>query len=144
MKNILISACLFGVNCRYDAKSKPNKDVLKLKEKYNCILVCPEVAGGLPTPRKPSEIVGSRVLMCDGTDVTEQYKKGALLTLKTAQENGCSVAILKARSPSCGKGFVCDGTYTGTLTKGNGVTAEYLLDNGITVYDETEINKLEL
>ena len=144
MENIIVSACLFGVDCRYDGKSKPNEKALGLKEKYNCILVCPEAHGGLSTPRKPSEIIGDKVVMCDGTDVTEQYHRGALLTLKIAKENGCKIAILKSRSPSCGKGQIYDGTYTKTLTRGNGVAAELLMANGITVLDETELDKLGL
>lgn len=144
MENILVSACLLGEKCRYDGESKPNEQVLKLIGKYNCIPVCPEVDGGLPTPRKPSEIVGDRVIMCDGTDVTCEYNKGALLAYGTACKYGCKIAVLKARSPSCGKGFVYDGTYTKTLTKGNGITAELLMSNGITVLDETELEKLEI
>jgi len=144
MENILVSACLFGVSCRYDGKSKPNKEALKLKEKFNCILICPEADGGLPIPRKPSEIVGDRVIMCDGTDVTEQYRCGALLALKTAKENNCKIAVLKARSPSCGKGQIYDGTYTKTLRKGNGITAELLMANGITDLNETELYELGL
>ena len=144
MERILISACLLGEKCRYDGKSKPVDRVLALASKYVLIPVCPEVMGGLPTPRKPSEIQGDRVIMVDGTDVTAQYRCGAELCLALARENGCKLAVLKARSPSCGKGAVYDGTYTGTLTVGNGVSAQLLMDNGITVYDETEINKLEL
>ena len=144
MENILVSACLFGVNCRYDGKSKPHTEVIKLKEKYNCILVCPEVSGGLPTPRNPSEIVGDRVIMCDGRDVTAEYKKGAEYALSTAVESGCKIAVLKARSPSCGKCFVYDGTFSKQLVEGNGITAGLLLANGITVIDETELNKLGL
>ena len=144
MERILISACLLGEKCRYDGKSKPVDGVLALASKYVLIPVCPEVMGGLPTPRKPSEIQGDRVIMVDGTDVTAQYCRGAELCLSLARENGCKIAVLKARCPSCGKGAVYDGTYTGTLTAGNGVAAQLLMDNDVTVYDETEINKLEL
>lgn len=144
MKKILVSACLLGEKCRYDGESKPKASVLALSHKYNLIPVCPEVMGGLSTPRNPSEIKGDRVVMVDGTDVTCQYCNGAKEALKIALENGCKIAVLKARSPSCGKGFVYDGTYTRTLRIGNGITAQLLLDNGITVYDETEINNIEL
>jgi len=144
MKRILISACLLGEKCRYDGKSKPNAYALKLKSNYCLVPVCPEVLGGLPTPRLPSEINGSKVIMVDGRDVTREYRLGAEKTLKIAQENKCEIAILKARSPSCGKNFVYDGTYTGALTKGNGITAQLLIENGITVYDETEIYRLVL
>ena len=144
MERILISACLLGKNCRYDGKAKPNAMACSLGSKYELVPVCPEELGGLPTPRCPSEIKGERVVMADGTDVTCRYHAGAEAALKIAQEKGCKIAVLKARSPSCGKGFVYDGTYTGVLTVGNGITAQRLLDNGITVYDETEINKIEI
>lgn len=144
MERILISACLLGEKCRYDGRSKPVPDAVALASKYILIPVCPEVMGGLPTPRKPSEIQGDRVVMVDGTDVTAQYRKGAECCLVLARENGCKFAVLKARSPSCGKGAVYDGTYTGTLTVGNGIAAQLLMNSGITVYDETEINKLDL
>ncbi len=144
MKRVLVSACLLGEACRYDGCSKPNQGVIDKISKCVFIPVCPEVMGGLPTPRKPSEIVKDRVLMVDGTDVTCEYKKGARIALDKALENGCEIAILKARSPSCGKGFIYDGTYTRTLTCGNGVCAQLLIDNGIKVIDETELDKLDL
>ena len=144
MKKILISACLLGEKCRYDALSKPNEQVKSLSSKYELIPVCPEVLGGLPTPRNPSEIQGDKVIMVDGTDVTRQYSAGAQMALAIAKENGCTCAILKSRSPSCGRGLVYDGTYTKTLVKGDGITARLLMENGISVIDETEINKLEL
>ena len=143
-KKVLVSACLLGERCRYDGESKPDQRVIEILSNYICIPVCPEVMGGLPIPRKPSEIQGDRVVMIDGTDVTEQYCKGAELSLCEAQKNGCAVAVLKARSPSCGKGFVYDGTYTKTLVKGNGICAQLLIDNGIDVIDETEIEKLKI
>ena len=142
MEKLLISACLLGEKCRYDGCSKPNECALRLASKYELIPICPEVMGGLPTPRKPSEINGERVIMVDGTDVTAEYKKGAEIALALAQEHGCKTAILKSLSPSCGKGLIYDGTYTKTVVNGNGVTAELLMKNGIAVLDETEIEKL--
>ena len=141
-KCVFVSPCLLGVPCRYDGCSKPNKRVIEAVAQYQCISVCPEVAGGLPTPRKPSEILNDRVVMIDGTDVTHNYRMGAQAALDAALSHGCTVAVLKAKSPSCGKGYVYDGTYTGTLTEGNGITAKLFMDNGITVIDETEIDKL--
>ena len=143
-KKVLVSACLLGEKCRYDGRAKPNQAVIDVLSAYDCVPVCPEVMGGLPTPRKPSEIQGERVMMSDGTDVTNEYKKGALIALELAKKNGCEVAVLKARSPSCGKGYVYDGTYTKTLVKGNGVCAQLLLESNIDVIDETEIEKLRL
>ena len=142
MKKLLVSACLLGTPCRYDGASKPNAKVIALSEKYNLIPVCPEVAGGLPTPRTPSEIVGDRVLMRDGRDVTENYRRGAEFALDLANENSCKTAILKARSPSCGKGAVYDGSFTATLTEGDGIAAKLLSDAGISVFSEENIDEL--
>ena len=139
---VLVSACLLGVSCRYDGESKPCEEVIKLREKYILIPICPEEDGGLPTPRTPSERVGDKVLMKDGKDVTANYKKGAELALQKAKDFGCTMAILKARSPSCGSGKNYDGTFSGTLIDGDGVCAELLKKNGITVYTEEEIHLL--
>lgn len=142
MEKILVSACLLGIPCRYDGKSMPNEKVMALKEKYTLIPVCPEIYGGLPTPRTPSERVGDLVLMKDGKDVTENYNRGADATLKIAELNGAKIAILKAKSPSCGKGMIYDGTFSGTLTAGDGVTVEKLTRVGIAVLTENEIDKI--
>ena len=142
MENILVSACLLGVACRYDGKRKPNEAVIALKEKYNLIPVCPEIMGGLPTPRLPSEIRGETVIMENGEDVTDKYSKGAEETLRFARLFGCGKAVLKEKSPSCGSGRIYDGTFSKTLTEGNGVTAGMLLANGIRVAGETEIDAL--
>ena len=139
---ILVSACLLGVCCRYDGASKPNGDVIKLREKYVLIPICPEVDGGLPTPRTPSERVGDKVLMRDGTDVTVNYRNGAEMALERARSFGCTAAVLKARSPSCGKGVIYDGSFSGSLTDRDGVAAELLKNNGIEVYTEEEIHFL--
>ena len=142
MENILVSACLLGVACRYDGKRKPNEAVIALKEKYNIIPVCPEIMGGLPTPRLPSEIRGETVIMENGEDVTDKYSRGAEETLRLARLFGCGKAVLKEKSPSCGSGRIYDGTFSKTLTEGNGVTVGMLLANGIRVAGETEIDAL--
>ena len=139
-KTILVSACLLGTPCRYDGASKPVETVRALQEKYTLIPVCPEVLGGLPTPRTPSEIVGTRVMMRNGRDVTEHYRRGAEEALRIALENGCTLAILKEKSPSCGNGKVYDGSFTGTLTDGDGITVALLKAHGIRVIGEREIN----
>lgn len=139
---ILVSACLLGVGCRYDGASKPNADVIKLREKFILIPVCPEVDSGLPTPRTPSERVGDRVLMRDGNDVTHNYQAGAEMALERARSFSCAAAVLKARSPSCGSNAIYDGTFSGTLTSRDGVAAELLKKNGIAVFTEDEIDKL--
>ncbi len=138
-KPIIVSACLLGICCRYDGKSKPNEKVVELVKQGRAIPVCPEQLGGLPTPRTGAERVGNKVLTQDGIDVTAQYEKGAKEVLKIARLVGCKKTILKARSPSCGSNKIYDGTFSGTLTHGNGVCAELLKKNGIEVVSEEEI-----
>ena len=140
--NILISACLLGWACRYAGKSKTHPAVELLREKHTLIPVCPEIYGGLPTPRPPSEIVGDRVQNSAGADVTDAYRRGAAEALRLAGLFGCKVALLKAKSPSCGKGKVYDGTFSRTLTDGDGVTAALLQQHGIRVYTEDEIPEI--
>ena len=140
---VLISACLLGVRCRYDGGDSRNEAAIKQQKKYEFIPVCPEESGGLPTPRPPAEIVGgdgndvldgtAKVMTADGTDVTGAYLKGARHALQTAQSNGATHVVLKARSPSCGCGNIYDGTFSGTLTSGDGVTTALLKRHGITV-----------
>ena len=142
MKKLLVSACLLGCPCRYDGKTCQNERVLALQNDYQLIPVCPEQAGGLPTPRAPSERVEESVLMKTGEDVTAAYKKGAETALYIARTLGAGAAVLKANSPSCGKGMIYDGTFTGGKIAGNGVTAELLLHNGIAVYTEDELDAL--
>ena len=139
---LLISACLLGCACRYDGKSKPHPLAVELARRGLAVPVCPEQLGGLPTPRKPSERQGGRVVMADGRDVTAEYRRGAEEALHLARLYGCTAAVLKEKSPSCGCGRVYDGTFSGTLTDGDGVTAELLEENGIKVYGESELEKL--
>ena len=139
---ILVSACLLGVPCRYDAKSKPDERVIALSKKHELIPVCAEVLGGLETPRIPAEIVGDKVLRRDGVDVTREYHSGSQCVLDIAIQNSCKIAILKSKSPSCGKGKIYDGTYTKTLKDGNGICADLLVKNNITVLTEREIDKI--
>lgn len=143
MKNILVSKCLLGHPCRYDGRSVPCAEVIKLQDKYNLIPVCPEELGGLPTPRIPAEIIGERVVRRDGVDITSEYTLGAKIALTYALENGCEIAILKSKSPSCGKDRIYDGTFTGTITSGYGVTARMLMSKGIHILDESEIYELK-
>ena len=142
MDKLLISACLLGIPCRYDGKSKPLAAISRLREKYELVPACPEQLGGLPTPRNPSERIGGRVLMADGTDVTAQYQTGARVALELCLRKGCVAAVLKERSPSCGSGEIYDGTFTHTILSGDGVTAELLKKNGIKVYGESELDEL--
>ena len=143
--NILISACLLGVNCRYNAdRLQVSGDVLKLMEKHTLIPVCPEVFGGLSTPREPSEIRGVRVYAKSGLDVTDNYMRGAQEALRLAQLYGCKIAVLKERSPSCGAGAVYDGSFCGRLVEGEGVTALLLMNNGIRIYGESNCLEIDI
>lgn len=140
--NILVSACLLGVNCTYKGTSKEQEALLHmLKEgKHTLIPICPEQLGGMSTPRFPSERKGEQVISCEGKDVTEVFRKGASEALRLAQLYDCKVAILKERSPSCGSGQIYDGTFTGNLIEGDGVTAELLKKYGMQIIGETELN----
>lgn len=138
---ILISACLLGACCRYDGASKAHPLVAELAKRHTLVPVCPEQLGGLPTPRPPAERQGDRVATQAG-DVTAQYRRGAKEALRLYQLLDCEAAVLKERSPSCGKGLVYDGTFTGTLIEGDGVTAELLAGQGIPVYGESRIEEL--
>ena len=131
----IVSACLAGYRCRYDGEIKPDPEIVALVKSGQAVPVCPEMAGGLPCPRVPSERTadGTRVLAKDGKDVTDAFFAGAEETLRIARLYGCDHAILKARSPSCGLGMIYDGTFTGTLRTGNGVTTDLLLKSGLTV-----------
>ena len=133
---ILVSSCLAGFPCRYDGASKTNEKVKEFVLEGKAIPVCPEQLGGLTTPRLPSEIRDGKVFNSEGYDVTQQFEKGAAAVLQIATQYGCTKAILKARSPSCGKGQVYDGTFSGKLVDGNGKTVELLLRNGIEVITE--------
>ncbi len=139
---ILVSACLLGCSCRYDGKSKAEERVLALNACHTLIPVCPEQLGGLSTPRLPAEIQGEKVIRRDGADVTNEYKKGAQEALHLYQLLSCDAAILKARSPSCGKNMIYDGTFSGTLTEGNGITAALFQQNGIRVLTEDETEQI--
>ncbi len=141
---ILISGCLLGLSCRYDGKSKglDAEIIEKLKEKHTLIPACPEQLGGLSTPRNPSERIGDKVMMDSGADVTAEYRRGAEQTLMLAELFGCEAAILKERSPSCGCGEIYDGTFSGSLTAGDGVTAELFKAKGIPVYGESRVEEL--
>ena len=140
--NILISACLLGVNCKYNAKNNAISGLEELLSKHTLIPVCPEQLGGLSTPRTPAEISGEKVITKDLVDVTKEYEKGAQEALRLAKLYDCKYAILKERSPSCGTGKVYDGTFSKTLVDGDGITAKLLKDNGIIVVGESDLSKI--
>lgn len=130
---ILVSACLAGFKCKYNGEANTDMNIVELVKKGVAIPVCPEQLGGLPTPRVPSEIIGEKVFSKDGTDVTEQFEKGAHRTLEIAKLYNCTEAILKSKSPSCGFGKIYDGTFSGVLVNGDGITAKLLKENGVKV-----------
>ena len=136
---LLCSACLLGVSCRYDGTGKPSQNVAALLENHELIPVCPEQLGGLPTPRTPCEIRDSHVISRDGRDRTEAFIKGAQEAVRLYHMLGCQASILKSESPSCGKGLIHDGTFSGALVSGNGVLAQMLLDEGIKVYTQEDL-----
>ncbi len=139
METILISACLLGLPCRYDGQSKPHPKALELAQSERLIPYCPECMGGLATPRPPAEIRGQRVINAQGTDVTEAYRRGAEGALELCRLLGCKKAVLKAKSPSCGLGLIYNGQFEKVLIAGNGVTAELLLQNDISVLTEEDL-----
>ncbi|MGH2757410.1 MAG: DUF523 domain-containing protein [Actinomycetota bacterium] len=145
---VLVSACLAGCACRFDGSGQLDDRVARLVSDGRAVLVCPEEEGGLGTPRPPAEIVGgdgrdviqgrARVVTRDGTDVTEAYLAGARRALEAARGSGAAMAVLKARSPSCGKGRVYDGSFSRTLRAGDGVTTALLEANGIQVISDED------
>lgn len=141
MERLLVSACLLGFACKYcGGSNKLSEEQLDvLREQFRLIPVCPETAGGLPTPRSPSERLGERVISKQGEDVTAQYQKGAETALWLARHYGCTAALLKEKSPSCGSGMIYDGSFTGTLVPGDGVAAQKLKEEGRIVFGESDI-----
>ena len=141
-EKLLISACLLGRNCKYSGGNNYHPLTEALRERYELVPVCPECMGGLPIPHDPSERVGDRVLSRTGVDVTAEFTRGAELTLRRARQTGAKLALLKERSPSCGFGAIYDGTFTGTVVPGNGVAADLLAENGLTIYGESRMEEL--
>ena len=144
---ILVSACLLGIDCKYNGLNNKNENVLKYLEGKNYVIACPEQLGGLTTPRNPSEIVkigeheinDYKLLSNEGKDVSESFIKGANETLKIARIFNCTEAILKEGSPSCGSSFIYDGSFTGKKISGQGVTTDLLRKNNIKVISENQV-----
>ena len=137
-----VSACLVGKNTKYDGGNNYNKYVMEYLKDKDVILICPEVFGGLPTPRIPSEQLNDKVINSKNEDVTKQFNDGALISLKKLQEENVNVLILKERSPSCGYKKIYDGTFSKTIIDGNGVFASLALKNGFTIYTESDIENI--
>ena len=135
----MVSACLAGENCKYNGGNNRNKKVEALFNGNRIIPICPEVMGGLPTPRVPSEIVHGIVMNKDGVNVDREYRCGAEMALKIAEREQPDLVILQSRSPSCGVKQRYDGTFTGTLIDGPGLTAELLMRHGFRVVDVEDL-----
>ena len=138
-EKILVSACLLGLNCKYDGENNRNEKVLEYIKDKEVIPVCPEIFGGLQTPRIPSEIVGDKVLNREKIDVTKEYQKGAEETLYLAKLFNVKKALLKESSPSCGSNTIYDGTFSKNKKEGMGITAKLLKENGIEIISEKEL-----
>lgn len=138
-EKILVSACLAGVNCKYNGNNNENENIIELIKNKDVILVCPEQLGGLKTPRIPAEIINNKVITKDNIDVTKEYQKGAEEVLTLAKKFNIKKAILKSKSPSCGKGKIYDGTFSNSLIDGNGITTELLKKHGIEVISSDEL-----
>jgi len=140
---ILVSACLAGINCKYNGGNNYNEKVFNLVKEGKAIPVCPEQLGGLTTPREPSEIKkvdGRRyVINKEGIDVTVEFEKGAEEVLALVKKLDIKKAILQTRSPSCGKGKIYSGNFDRNLVDGNGILADLLLKNGIEVINSDDI-----
>ena len=133
---ILVSACLLGENCKYSGGNNYNQAVCDFARGHQVVPVCPEVLGGLPTPRCPAEIVQGVVTNKEGINVDREFRAGAAKALAIAKENGVELAILQSRSPSCGVKEIYDGTFSGTKIPGQGVFAKMLMDEGVESYTE--------
>lgn len=145
MKKILVSACLYGHHVRYDDGDIPLLDprFLKWKEEGRLVPICPEVFGGLPTPRPDSQRIGDRVISSTGADVTAEYMAGAVESVRLAKEHDVAFAIMKSDSPSCSSKLIYDGTFTGRKIPGQGLAVELLTKAGFTVFDETDLDQAE-
>ncbi len=135
---LLVSACLLGERCRYDGRASESPAVQALGKRFELVPVCPEILGGLTTPRLPAERRGLRVVRSDGADVSAAFRLGAERTLAIALDRNVVAAILKSRSPSCGVGRIYDGTFSGRLCDGDGITAERLRSAGILLFGEND------
>ncbi|MGM0369462.1 MAG: DUF523 domain-containing protein [Bacillota bacterium] len=146
---ILVSACLLGDNCKYDGTNSDNQQLQAIFNEKELVKVCPEKLGGLKSPRPPAEIKGgsgedvlrneAQVVSKEGENLTEEFLAGARKTLEKAVDNDCKLAILKARSPSCGSKMIYDGSFSGTTKEGKGVSATLLERAGIRVFNEENL-----
>ena len=141
---VLVSACLLGENCKYSGGNNRNEKVLAWLEErgYEAVPVCPEQLGGLPTPRTPAEMVDGVVMTRDGKNVDAEFRRGAELALARGRKDGIWMAVLQPRSPSCGAKQIYDGTFSGKLIPGDGITTELLRRNGVEVTGGSCLDRL--
>ena len=135
----IVSACLAGERCRYDGGDNTCAFVVRLVEEGRAVPACPEILGGLETPRSPCERSGNRVVNRDGQDVTGAFERGAALAVELARKNACTAAIIKSRSPSCGFDRIYDGSFSHTFCAGDGVWAEMLRAEGFALFSELSL-----
>jgi uncharacterized protein YbbK (DUF523 family) len=141
--NILVSACLLGVNCKYNGKNNEADKIKEHMKDHIFIPICPEQLGGLTTPRPPAEFVEeAKIKNNKGLDVTKEFAIGAEETLRIAELCNCKYAVLKERSPSCGSKQIYDGSFQGKVKTGMGMAARLLEQNGIKVYSEENFEEL--
>jgi uncharacterized protein YbbK (DUF523 family) len=142
---IIVSACLAGINCRYDGNDNLIPEIREMVINGEAIALCPEEMGGLSTPRIPCEIVRSEgkvtVMNQNQEDCTAAFQDGAKKLAQIAKILECKTAILKANSPSCGYGMIYDGTFTGNKIPGKGLTAELLEKNGVQIKNESNFKE---
>ena len=136
---IVVSACLLGENCKYNGGNNYHEKLAEFLKGHEVVGVCPEVLGGLPTPRKSSEIVNGIVRHKDGICVDEEFRKGAELALEIVKKHEAELVVLQSRSPSCGVDVIYDGTFSKTLIAGDGVFVKLLKEHGIKVMDVAEL-----
>ena len=139
---IAVSACLLGENCKYNGGNNYSSSLVKILENYQVIPICPEVLGGLPTPREPAEIVNGLVLTKDGRSVDEEFRRGAEKALDLVEKFGADLVVLQSRSPSCGVGKIYDGTFSGNLVDEDGIFVKRLKEEGIRALDVEEFLKI--
>ena len=144
MKRLLVSACLLGFDCKYSGGNNAleGETLRALRREWALVPVCPETAGGLGVPREPSERRGALVYSRSGRDVTAAFARGAETACRLCERFGCAAALLKENSPSCGSGSIYDGSFSGTLTAGDGLAAERLRERGVTIVGESRIGEL--
>lgn len=137
-----VSACLLGENCKYNGKNNFSSKLEEILKNHDLVAICPEVLGGLPTPRDPAEIVGEIVRTKDGRSVDDEFKKGAKKALELIKRSKVELVVLQSRSPSCGIGKIYDGSFTGKLINGDGIFAKLLKEEGIKAIDAEDLTNI--